>query len=87
MKKTGCNTKPSVQYVVVIMCNDPTLKLTAENGKRDVTVQGHIYSQTCRRHWTQTTHAGRILETIPFSPRLESLETSTEIEVTKKTIK
>lgn len=32
-------------------------------------------SQTCRRHWSEITNVGRILETIPggtFSPSLET---------------
>ena len=36
MKTTGRYIRPSVRYVVLIMCNDPMLsmKLTAENGKK-----------------------------------------------------
>lgn len=30
MKKTGCNMRLSDRHVVVIMCNDAMLKLTAE---------------------------------------------------------
>ena len=74
MKTTGRYIRPSVRYVVLIMCNDPMLsmKLTAENGQKNVTVQGHKFSDLPTALETNKPRR-KVLETSPRGGHFHSV--------------